>query len=608
MADDLPWPELGNVSRGATRGNQGSKGVLGPPDATGRAILQLRVQPGVLAVKLNPLATEWYRLLDGEVQRALKETKTYWRKARRRQDYDARADQDHMELHEWLQQLKDKTMAHLELLLQKGEITGPPYVMPDHLELSFMRGFVERQRTGVPHNPRLRGLQSDPQHHIAPEDLIEDDLDARGSPESIAPSPLKSPVSAITSTARPSASTPASSSSPNWPTSHPTIFSHRIENSHQALRQARARLKIARTASQNAYTKYTQCIEQERMAETDVVHSEERLDELRMLPESPSHILSLTSIVCFPTVNHLVHETATSPPSSLTSMNSTAVHNEYDPDALAVSNLAHDQGHSQPPSHVSHQNALLHQHPSLQVQRSPQHPPPPHQQHEQSQREGQPHPQAYPYVGYESWAAESSAPRPGSSVSGASSAGGAGGRLDTVDLGQPQPGGVQYEPDMSMEGGSGGHGGHDGQEEWGTSMESEMVREVGPVVYYLLGYDVARMLQGASLGSSPKRKHSRDWEPAQQQDQMSMRRDNNGNSIIHPPRKRLNQTGAGTGPLPSVSITLPINSHLHPHHQQPHSQHPQHTHTYQSPGASGDSSSHQTWHGFASGAAIDPGS
>ena len=106
ITDDLPWPELGNVSRGATRGNQGSKGVLGPQDADGRAILQLRVQPGVLAVKLNTTAAAWYRMLDNEVQRALKETKTYWRKARRRQDYDARADQDHMELHEWLQQLK----------------------------------------------------------------------------------------------------------------------------------------------------------------------------------------------------------------------------------------------------------------------------------------------------------------------------------------------------------------------------------------------------------------------------------------------------------------------------------------------------------------------
>jgi hypothetical protein len=154
--DDLPWPELGNVSRGATRGNQGQKGVLGPADREGRCILQLRVQPGVLAVRLNRQASDWYRTLDSEVNRALKLTKTYWRKARRRQDYDARADQDHMELHEWLQQLKDKTMSHLELLMQKGDIQGPPYAMPDDIELSFLRKFIERQATGVPHNPRLR--------------------------------------------------------------------------------------------------------------------------------------------------------------------------------------------------------------------------------------------------------------------------------------------------------------------------------------------------------------------------------------------------------------------------------------------------------------------
>lgn len=154
--DDLPWPELGNVSRGATRGNQGQKGVLGPPDREGRCVLQLRVQPGVLAVRLNRQASDWYRTLDNEVNRALKMTKTYWRKARRRQDYDARADQDHMELHEWLQQLKDKTMSHLELLMQKGDIQGPPYTMPDDVELTFLRRFIERQAAGISHNPRLR--------------------------------------------------------------------------------------------------------------------------------------------------------------------------------------------------------------------------------------------------------------------------------------------------------------------------------------------------------------------------------------------------------------------------------------------------------------------
>lgn len=156
LTDDLPWPELGNVSRGATRGNQGQKGVLGSPDSEGRCLLQLRVQPGVLAVRLNRQASDWYRTLDNEVNRALKLTKTYWRKARRRQDYDARADQDHMELHEWLQQLKDKVMSHLEVLMQKGEIQGPPYLMPDNIELTFLRKFIERQAAGVPHNPRLR--------------------------------------------------------------------------------------------------------------------------------------------------------------------------------------------------------------------------------------------------------------------------------------------------------------------------------------------------------------------------------------------------------------------------------------------------------------------
>lgn len=156
LTDDLPWPELGNVSRGATRGNQGQKGVLSLPNPDGRSLIQLRVQPGVLTVLLNKQATEWYRALDAEVNHALKLTKTYWRKARRRQDYDPVADQDHMELHEWLQQLKDKVMSHLELLMQRGDIKGPPYVMPDNIELTFLRKFIERQAARIPHNPRLR--------------------------------------------------------------------------------------------------------------------------------------------------------------------------------------------------------------------------------------------------------------------------------------------------------------------------------------------------------------------------------------------------------------------------------------------------------------------
>lgn len=47
-------------------------------------------------------------------------------------------------------------MSHLELLMQRGDIKGPPYIMPDDVELTFLRKFIERQAAGTPHNPRLR--------------------------------------------------------------------------------------------------------------------------------------------------------------------------------------------------------------------------------------------------------------------------------------------------------------------------------------------------------------------------------------------------------------------------------------------------------------------
>ena len=49
-------------------------------------------------------------------------------------------------------------MSHLEVLMQKGDIQGPPYVMPDDIELTFLRKFVERHNAGIAHNPRLRHL------------------------------------------------------------------------------------------------------------------------------------------------------------------------------------------------------------------------------------------------------------------------------------------------------------------------------------------------------------------------------------------------------------------------------------------------------------------
>jgi hypothetical protein len=50
----------GKVSRGATRGNQGQKGVLTPPNPDGCSLNQPRVPPGVLTVLLNRQATKWF--------------------------------------------------------------------------------------------------------------------------------------------------------------------------------------------------------------------------------------------------------------------------------------------------------------------------------------------------------------------------------------------------------------------------------------------------------------------------------------------------------------------------------------------------------------------
>src|SRR6267154_5235564 len=156
------------------------------PTPDGRSLIQLRIQPGVFTVLLNKQATDWYCSLDAEVNHALKLTKTYWCKACQRQDYDPVADQDHMELHEWLQQLKDKVMSHLELLMQRGDIKGPPYVMPDNVELTFLRKFIERKAAGIPHNPRLRKAFLD-------NTTTNNHYNASPPPRSLPPPPSESP-------------------------------------------------------------------------------------------------------------------------------------------------------------------------------------------------------------------------------------------------------------------------------------------------------------------------------------------------------------------------------------------------------------------------------
>ncbi|KAF8958960.1 hypothetical protein BDZ97DRAFT_1840048 [Flammula alnicola] len=280
--DDLPWPELGNVSRGATRGNQGQKGVLGPADREGRCVLQLRVQPGVLAVRLNRQASDWYRTLDNEVNRALKMTKTYWRKARRRQDYDARADQDHMELHEWLQQLKDKTMSHLELLMQKGDIQGPPYVMPDDVELTFLRKFIERQAAGIPHNPRLRN-QVGGETSYAHRDHSADSFTPEPSEQSFLDQsrPPNDESGAHLPNSR-------NSGSPSFRT--PEGLAAEASSSKQALQAARASLLRAQKDTQDAFMRYTSCLDIERQARQAVAGAEKRRDDIMAILLSQNQV------------------------------------------------------------------------------------------------------------------------------------------------------------------------------------------------------------------------------------------------------------------------------------------------------------------------------
>ncbi|KAJ6612769.1 hypothetical protein B0H10DRAFT_2278244 [Mycena sp. CBHHK59/15] len=281
--DDLPWPELGNVSRGATRGNQGQKGVLGPADREGRCILQLRVQPGVLAVRLNRQASDWYRTLDSEVNRALKLTKTYWRKARRRQDYDARADQDHMELHEWLQQLKDKTM--------------PPYAMPDDIELSFLRKFIERQAAGISHNPRLRNSTAEipypmRQHSVeslSPEPSERAFMDQKtrnplGEEFSVIPVALFNENLSDHISDAAGAQMPHSSRNSGSPSlRNAESLSQEATTSKQALQNSRAAFTRAQKDTQDAFLRYTNCLETERQARAAVTTAEKRRDDITFL-------------------------------------------------------------------------------------------------------------------------------------------------------------------------------------------------------------------------------------------------------------------------------------------------------------------------------------
>ena len=195
-------------------------------------------------------------------------------------------------------------MAHLELLLQKGDIPGPPYIMPDALEFTFMRGFLDRQRRGIPHNPRIRALagsSSSSNPSGASDELDEGEDDGRGSPESPSlaagpaahmhsASPLRSPVASLSfrehaggasaSLDLPRRIEASRASLPPHTHDKNALPDSLLSSTESSLRQARARLKQARLASREALARFSECTDHERTLEAEVTRSEERLDEL----------------------------------------------------------------------------------------------------------------------------------------------------------------------------------------------------------------------------------------------------------------------------------------------------------------------------------------
>lgn len=211
-----------------------------------------------------------------------------------------------MELSEWLQQLKDKTMSHLELLMQKGEIQGPPYDMRDDIELGFLRKFIERHHAGIPHHPRLRaqalssrnmlirppsadspnGEPHDEYYQRGPEFM--DHRGMRGSLEFLCACPLIAHIilawldgpegmeRAVQSSSRTSISPSMQSMDVNgnhtvaaseWPNPTAMCLSDDLAFTGQSIQCAQTTLVLARKQTQEAFMRYTACLDAERQAQ-----------------------------------------------------------------------------------------------------------------------------------------------------------------------------------------------------------------------------------------------------------------------------------------------------------------------------------------------------
>lgn len=211
-------------------------------------------------------------------------------------------------------------MAHLEMLIAKSEIRGPPYVMSDDQEFPFLRKFIERQRAGIPHNPRLRGLSPGNEHQPqlsvgvhrseTPEDsrastsFVDDPSRLLGA--SLSPSLLFLPMernahidlyppdedhngSSSTMTSQSGSRSriatwtkdvSASSTDPIFLSPRIPLAEHVSREAEQEIDNLRRVLFLARKETHGAFQKFTQAWEAERKALAALAAAEDRRGEL----------------------------------------------------------------------------------------------------------------------------------------------------------------------------------------------------------------------------------------------------------------------------------------------------------------------------------------
>ncbi|KAJ3522232.1 hypothetical protein NMY22_g11984 [Coprinellus aureogranulatus] len=237
---------------------------------------------------------------------------------------------------------------------QKGDITGPPYLMPDEVELTFLRKFIERQAAGIPHNPRLRnsiavGEMSSYTHRDQSTDSFspEPSDQAFADPQHSHSSDRRNDLVSHMSDSR-------ASESPSLLTNE--ALAAEANSSKQTLQAARASLQRAQKETQDAFMRYTSCLDLERQARQAVTAAERRRDDI------VSVILQRNSAVIAENRSR-------------------------------KSSVSEEQRHS--PSRYAMEQHQQHQHQQQpQPQPQPPHQPHPHQQHQHQQH---PHPHPHPH-------------------------------------------------------------------------------------------------------------------------------------------------------------------------------------------------------------------